>query len=276
MIANARMYSVSPQVGSVWRSLICAIVDASGLPIEWLEHPAPAPLDELWCRPDLGAVFMCGLPFSRSNPQPLLVAAPVPSPPAFGAEARYWSEFVVRRDSAFQSVADTFGRRLALTVPDSQSGCLAALSHFESLYVPSKRSAPLFAEIIAPTITPLGALNAVIGGDADIAPIDSYAFSLLGVHRPDLTAAVRVVGRTIPTPIPPLVSSGIGVDALSAAFAVAHEDPALKPLMERLLLERFIRPDPSAYDVLRERCSAAQQFWRTRRLAAATHPAFAG
>jgi ABC-type phosphate/phosphonate transport system substrate-binding protein len=278
MIANARMYGVSPEVDLLWRELLCAIIDLAGLDVDVIDHAAPAPLEDLWNRPDIAAVFMCGLPFSRQTPQPVLVAAPVPSPAGFGDEARYWSEFVVRSDSLFRTVADTFGSRIAFTVPGSQSGCVAALSHFASLK--AHVEGPLFAEIVAPTITPRGALEAVVSGTAEIAPIDSYAFSLLRAHRPDLTARVRVVGRTLATPIPPLVASpsptASGADAIASALMAAHLNPTLKPLMDRLLLRRFVRPDTADYDVLRERFATATQCWRARALAAVTHPAFAG
>jgi ABC-type phosphate/phosphonate transport system substrate-binding protein len=125
----------------------------------------------------------------------------------------------------------------------------------------------------------LGALEAVLRGVADIAPIDSYAFSLLGMHRPDLIARVRVVGSTTPTPIPPLVASRSGADgsaraALSLALIAAHTDDTLKPLLEGLLLQRFVQPDPAGYDLLKQRFVATTAYWREHPLAAATHAAF--
>jgi len=291
MIANARMYGVSPAVAALWRELLSSIIAAArpgiaapGLTIELLEHAPPAPIDALWARADMAAVFMCGLPFARAEPQPVPVAAPVPSPAAFGGKPRYWSDFVVRRDSRFNTVADTFGSRIAFTVPGSQSGCVAALCYFQAQHgdFNSRGDRPLFAEIIAPTVTPTGALEAVVGGAAEIAPIDAYALELLRVHRPDLTAAVRVVGRTTPTPIPLLVASapvvadgaGGGVGALAPAFLAAHLDTTVKPLMHRLLLERFVQPDPAAYRELASRFTTATQFWRAHPIAAVAHPAF--
>ena len=292
MIANARMYSVSAETGAVWRELLSGILAQAGVPATLIDHPAPAPLEDLWNRPDLAAVFMCGLPFSRAQPQPVLIAAPIPSPPEFHGAPAYWSDFVVREDSAFRTVPDTFGRRIAFTVPGSQSGCAAALTYLMALHhkmapdavAPTPRHeslrAPLFSEIIAPTITPVGALSAVIDGAADIAPIDSYALRLLRRYRPDLTSAVRVVGQTLPTPIPPLVASATAASerdlaALQLAFLQAHQNRSQKSLMDELLLLGFARPDPNAYAVLREQFDAATAYWKSNRLAAATHPAFA-
>lgn len=270
------MYSVSPEASELWRGLINALAERAGTPLVVIEHAAPAPIDELWQRCDLGAVFMCGLPFSRANPPPVLVAAPVPAPPEFGAVPEYWSEFVVRADSDARSLEDTFGQRLALTVANSQSGCLAALTHFMSAIHSARIDGgrPLYREVVAPTVTPIGALSAVINHDADVAPIDGYALRLLQRYRPELTVQVRTVARTSPTPIPVLIASGGDVTALRSAFLDAHRDAALKPLLDGLLLQRFMHPDPRAYRVLREQAAATANYWREHALATVVHPAF--
>ncbi len=271
MIANARMYSVSPEAAGLWRRLLAALIEHAGLDIKLLEHTEPAPIKELWDRPDKAAVFMCGLPFSLSDPRPELIAAPVPSPPDFRGLPQYWSEMVVRKDSGFQIIEDTFGGRIALTVPDSQSGCLAALYY---LMTAADRF-PLYSEVTTPRITPLGAMSAVIDGAADVAPVDSYAYCLLQKYRRDLTSQLRIVGRTARTPIPPLVASAPGLGALQAAFLEAHRIAAIVPLMEGLLLERFERPDPASFDALRSNFEIASRYWRAHPLAATVHSAFA-
>jgi ABC-type phosphate/phosphonate transport system substrate-binding protein len=280
-IANARMYSVSAEAGAVWRNLLSAIIAQAGVPATVIDHPAPAPLEELWLRNDQAAVFMCGLPYSRAVPQPVLIAAPIPSPAEFHGAPQYWSDFVVRKDSTLHRIEDTFGKRIAFTVPGSQSGCVAALTYLMSVHreAPAPLQTPLFSEIIAPTITPMGALTAVVDGTADIAPIDSYALRLLRKYRPELASAVRVVDQTLSTPIPPLVASAKAASekdltALQSAFLQAHHNRSQKSLMDELLLLGFARPDPSAYAVLRERFDATTTYWKSNHLAAHTHPAF--
>ena len=270
MIANARMYSVSPQVAQLWRALLSAIVKRASLDIQLLDHAEPSPIDELWRRPDKAAVFMCGLPFSRSDPRPELIAAPVPSPCGFRGLPQYWSELVVQKDSPYQSIEDTFGGRIALTAPGSQSGCLAALYDLMT----RAETFPPYREVITPKVTPLGALTAVIDGAAEIAPIDSYAYCLLKKYRADLVSQLRVVGRTARTPIPVLVASNGGYEKLQDAFLEAHEMNSIQGIMADLLLERFVRPDPGAYDALRLNFETATQYWREHALAAKVHPAF--
>jgi ABC-type phosphate/phosphonate transport system substrate-binding protein len=287
VIANARMYSVSAEAGADWRELLSGIIAKAGVPVVVIDYPAPAPLEDLWMRTDQAAVFMCGLPYSQAEPRPVLIAAPIPSPAEFHGAPHYWSDFVVRKDSGLRTVEDAFGQRIAFTVPGSQSGCVAALTYLMAAQremtadaeAQAAPRAPLFTEIIAPTITPMGALAAVVDGAADIAPIDSYALRLLRKYRPDLASAVRVVGQTVPTPIPPLVASATSASeqelaALQSAFLEAHQNASRKSLMDELLLLGFARPDSNAYTVLRERFDAATAYWSLHRLAALTHPAF--
>src|ERR1700693_4174313 len=101
MIANARMYSVSPEAAALWRRLLAGVIEHAGVDITLVEPPAPAPINELWQRPDKAGVFMCGLPFSRSDPRPELIAAPVPSPSDFSGLPQYLREMGGRKDSGF-------------------------------------------------------------------------------------------------------------------------------------------------------------------------------
>jgi ABC-type phosphate/phosphonate transport system substrate-binding protein len=269
------MYAVSPEVSGLWRELLGAVIERSGLTISLVEHAEPAPIDTLWRREDKAAVLMCGLPFARGEPRAVLVAAPVPSPAEFRGLPQYWSELVVREASQYHSIAQAFGRRIAFTVPDSQSGCVAALQYFMT----AGGAFPRFHEIIAPQITPLGAITAVIEGHAEIAPVDSYAFTLLSRYRPDLTSRLRVIARTAPTPIPAFVASpGAlspgGLESLRSAFLQAHENPLTRELMGRLLLQRFEHPLAASYDVLRDNFEAANRYWSAHPLATIADPAF--
>jgi ABC-type phosphate/phosphonate transport system substrate-binding protein len=272
MIANARMYAVTPPVGALWRSLLERVLRKSGPEVDIVDHRPPAPISELWQRPDKAAVLMCGLPYSRATPRPGLVAAPVPSPPEYGGHARYWTDLVVRADAPFHSLEETFGHRLALTTPESQSGCAAVLY---ALMVHGGRG-PLYREIIEPRFTPMGALTAVIDGKAEVAPLDSYALALLVRHAPQIARQVRVVARTEPTAIPAFVASGPARTDLVAAFLAADDDPDARSIMDQLLLCRFVSPDGTAYDALRQRFQTMRAFWRRHRLAETVHPVFAG
>ena len=269
-IGNARMYSLSGAAADAWRALLSQLARRARVPLQVIEHPPPAPLAELWGRADLAAVFMCGLPFSRAEPPPQLIAAPVPEPVEFRGQPIYWSEFVVRADAAPRTLADTFGARIAFTGTESQSGFAAPLRHLQQ----AGDGGPLYREVIAPQVTPQGALTAVAENRADVAAIDAYSHLLLRRFAPELAARVRVVARTEPRPIPPLIAS-CAFEPLTQAFLAAHQDAALHPILSDLRLSRFAAVEPATYQVLASEFRETLAHWRTHRLALAVHPAFA-
>ena len=48
------MYALTPVLRDLWRDLFVWVAEVSGVPLDVVEHAAPAPLDDLWRRDDLG------------------------------------------------------------------------------------------------------------------------------------------------------------------------------------------------------------------------------
>jgi ABC-type phosphate/phosphonate transport system substrate-binding protein len=110
------MYASSAPLSAAWNSLLAWVSAVSGVDLEVIEHAYPAPLDDLWAREDMGCVFMCGYPWALRTERPRLLAAPVPSPARYEGRPVYVSDFVVRADSRFKTLEDTFGARLAYSI----------------------------------------------------------------------------------------------------------------------------------------------------------------
>src|SRR5439155_10414298 len=157
--------------------------------------------------------------------------------------------------SAMASAADVLGKRFAYTTPESQSGYQAPRGFFASLTIGAR--APHFAALVGPLITPWNVVQAVLDGDADAGPLDSYAHDLLRRHRPELTSRLRTVASTIPTPIPPFVAAAgtpsPAVTKLRQALLAVAASPELDSVREALQLEGFAAIEAAAYDVLAER-----------------------
>ena len=95
LIACSRMYNAAPGVKAAWDRLFAFVGERSGIALEIIDHEAPAPLEALWRRPDLGCAFMCGWPFAMAERQPRIVCAPVPQPPRYGGKPVDVTDFVV-------------------------------------------------------------------------------------------------------------------------------------------------------------------------------------
>ncbi len=251
MIANARMYAINPRVAAAWRTLFEWVAVRADVPLEVIDYPPPAPLPALWARTDAACVFMCGYPLSRAQPQPRVLAAPVPSPHRYCGRPEYWTNLVVAAESKITRLDETFGKRFAFTTEDSQSGYQAP----RLLLAPHAHGVPLFAATVGPLVTPRRIVDAITAGDADAGPLDSYFHDLLRHNEPEVASRLRVVAATPPTPIPPLVAApGVPevmaqriADALVAVAAAA----ALEATRATLQLEGFAPPSIDDYRVLR-------------------------
>ncbi|MEO6565617.1 MAG: PhnD/SsuA/transferrin family substrate-binding protein [Casimicrobiaceae bacterium] len=258
MFANARMYSINAATAAAWRTLLQWVVDRAQVACEVIDYPPPQPLADLWGRSDMGCAFMCGYPYARSKPRPLLLAAPVPKLERCSGEPIYWTDIVVRADSPIRDVAGAFGHRFAFTAEDSQSGWHAP----RALLAPfaQDHGGPLFSEVVGPLRTPRRVVEAVIAGDTDVGPLDSYAHALLRMTEPELAGGLRVIASTSPTAIPTFVAAvstpPADVRRITEALLAVHESAWLAPARATLCLERFARVPPGRYDAL---LVAAQQ-----------------
>jgi ABC-type phosphate/phosphonate transport system substrate-binding protein len=256
VIASARLYEWAPSLIVAWRRLLEWVSGAAGVPLEIVESRSLS-LDELWARDDLGCVFMCGYPYALAGRRPALLAAPVPSPPRFGGRAVYVSDFIVADDSAYRTLPDTFGGRIAFSTEHSQSGYNGPRHHLLRW-----QRAQLFSDVKGPYVRQRAVIQAVLDGEADVAAIDGYAHDLLRRHDPATASGLRVVATTEPAPSPPLVASPAMAPAdrerLTAALLAAHEASELSSVLADLLLLRFSRVAPDDFEVLLDQQRAAE------------------
>lgn len=256
LIANARMYAVDAATAANWTALFARIAEAAGVPLAVIPHAAPAPLEDLWRRADLGLAFICGYPFARGGFPVRLVAAPVPA--SGDGRPLYASHLVVRADSDIATLADSFGRGLGWTVAHSQSGFNALRTHLLPQW---QARGPLYAKSIGPLLTPRRVIDALLADEIDIGPLDSYFHDLLRAAEPQTAARLRIVETTALRPMPLLVTSdGVGealVARLQAALLEAAQDDEACAILARLRLSGFAAVEPQGYRVLVEEADAA-------------------
>jgi len=254
MIANARMYGVTDAVAAYWRTLFAWVERHADVALEYVDHPPPRPLDALWRRADLGCAFMCGYPWvtwSDAAARPAMLAVVVPSPPRYRDRGVYCTDIVVREDSPLTALDDLRGRRFAFTTPSSQSGYQAPRALFAAFAAAGNA---IFERTVGPLVTPRAVVDAVVSGDADAGPLDSYWHDLLRRHEPATAARLRTIASTPLTPMPPLVGAA-GMDAadrhrLTAALVASGTTAELRETRAALLIARLAVPEPAEYGIL--------------------------
>ncbi len=241
MIANARMYAVSPDAEAAWRELIRHVADDAGVALDYIAYPAPQPLDVLWQRPDLGCVQMCGFPIALRIADVVPIAAMIPRAEWAQGRAVYRSDLIVRTDSAFATLEDTFGGTFGWTVSHSHSGFNAPRHHLMRHRTAARPT--LYREVRGNLITARAVLDAVRDGSIDIGPLDGFWHMLIRRWRPEVADGVRVLESTETAPMPAFVATpsmpADDVAALRGAFSTASSRAWFAPFRDTLLIDGF-------------------------------------
>lgn len=256
LVANARMYAVNPAVRAAWDALFALVSAKAGVPLEIVAHAAPAPLEELWRRDDLGLAFICGYPFAMGDFALQPVAAPIPANPLAAGRPFYASDLIVRADGPLQTLEDSFGGRIGWTARHSQSGFQAPRRHLSAY---RREGRPLYRESLGELLTPRRVIDAIIDGRIEIGPLDSYFHDLLRRHEPETEAKLRVVATTEPTPMP-LLAAFAGIDpcivtALRGALLALGKAADARPVLAELCLAGFAAVEPGDYRPLLQRAA---------------------
>lgn len=260
-IACSRMYNLSPAICAAWDALLGWLSRQTGVDLNIIAHAAPAPLSELWSRPDMGAVFMCGYPFSRLAPhqQPIALAAPVSTEGWACGLPLYASHILVDANGPIATPDQLLTARWGWTVRDSQSGYHAPRAYL-STRAETILSLPL---AVGPLLNPTGIVAALRDGRIEAGAIDAYAYQLLSMHHPEVLSGLQIMATTDPVPAPMLVAAnGLPLEKvtlLRQMLIEAHQSAEGKAILERLGLSRWSAVDTKDYRQLPERAGAADR-----------------
>jgi ABC-type phosphate/phosphonate transport system substrate-binding protein len=233
------MYNVTPALAADWRALLEHVrtsLRRDGLAGELAIVDPPDPLLAFWQRPDLLLSQTCGYPLVRHlRDRVQLVATPVFE--VAGCDGPlYRSEIVVAAASGLDRLEACRGKVAAVSQWDSHSG-MNALRHA----VAPLAADGVFFEAVVTTGSHLGSLQAVADGRADVASIDCVSLAFVRDLRPDLVAAVRVIGHTQLAPGLPLIASSQVPQEVLQAIRVSLDHLLIcdAGLAARLKLRRF-------------------------------------
>jgi phosphonate transport system substrate-binding protein len=198
----------------------------------------------------LDAAFICTggyLELLERDKAPAILAVPV-----VNAETVYRSVIIVKRASRYQSFKDLRGSRFAFTDPLSNTGYLYPNALLKKLG--SSRDA--FFSSYAFLKSHDRAIHAVTGSLRDAAAVDSLIFDFMTAREPKLARDLRVIHRSPPFGIPPVVAGLHTTTAQharwrAALLALAKRKRA-KATMKRLRIDRFSVPPPGLYDATRK------------------------
>ncbi len=238
--ASFPMYAfpaLAPAHQTLWDRLRAGLSDAPAT-LDLSRRPVPDGIG-----PEVLFTQVCGFPlFRRYQGQAAILGIP-----RYGFEgcegATHRAAFIVRASDPAPGLNAMRGRVFGCNSVHSNSGM--NLPRLSLARIADGR--PFFSQVVWTGGHPVS-LRALAAGGIDLCAVDCVTWGLAGLHAPELTADLRVLAWTEPSPCLPYVTSTAtspnDVSALRAALE-GLEEPALALL-------GVAPPDPGAYGVLAE------------------------
>jgi phosphonate transport system substrate-binding protein len=218
-------------------------------PIELVQRDTYAEVNHLVKDEQIHAAFVCSGAYIDGHKDfgmELLVA-----PKAYG-EPYYYSYVIVPVDSETRKLEDLRGKKYAFTYPMSNTGKLVPIY---MLAMMGETSDSFFSKTIF-TYSHDKSIEAVAHKLVDGASVDSLIWDYANVTNPEFTSKTRVIKKSPPYGIPPVVVPK-GLDPkvkkkLREALLNMHLDAGGKIILEKVKIGRFIVIEDRAYDSIRE------------------------
>ena len=162
----------------------------------------------------------------------------------------YQSYIIVAKDSPVSSVMELKGATMAFTDPISYSGYL----YFASLLREKGETPEHFLRQFIYTYSHEKSLRAVSTKVVEAASIDSLIYEYALLKNPEVASRVKIIAVSPPVGTGPIVI-GHTIDAehrelLRNIFLQMHNDPTLKPILQGLLIDRFVPFQPALYEAM--------------------------
>jgi phosphonate transport system substrate-binding protein len=176
----------------------------------------------------------------------------LPAVPLVQGSHFYQSYLIVNKGSSFNTLKDLRGHTFAFTDPNSNTGKLVPTYWLNEL---GEQPETFFSRTIY-TYSHDNSIMAVSRGLVDGAAVDSLIWEYYQVKEPSFTAHTRVIKKSAPYGIPPLVASGHlpqhDRDRLQQVLLTMHQDREGKKILRELLIDQFIPLKEEWYEPVRQ------------------------
>lgn len=255
-------YALTPGVEAAWKEMLIRIGREAGVPFEFLRYPLRQSEEVLWRRSDMGCVFMmCGYTIAMRDFAATPIAAPIPSAPWAQGRALYRSDLIVKADSPYQNLTDTFGGRLGWTTNHSHSAFNALRYHLLQYRNRNRDRATLYSHVVGDLGSVRKLFDSVCEGTIDVGSVDAYWHLLLQQHQPELAALVRVIESTASAPMPAFVASPAVpravIERVRVCLTSAQDQPWFQSLAAALKIAGFAASALGDFDIIRARALEA-------------------
>lgn len=250
---------ITPKDGYVYYERLHKYIEKRlGRPVLLVDRENYDEMNRLLESGNVDAAFICAGPYVEGKDKfgmellamPLVQGRPV-----------YHSYLIVHRDSPARSLKDLRGKSFAFTDPKSNSGKLVPTYLLARMGKTPER----YFSRVEYTYGHDTSIRAVAEKLVDGAAVDSLIWEYTALKNPELTQRTRVVERSDPYGIPPVVVRP-GLDPalkkrLKEILLDVADDREGKEILAGMMIDRFVDGDDRNYDSIRamNRWVAAEQ-----------------
>ena len=220
-----------------------------GRDVEMVQRKTYAEVNFLVKNRQIDAAFVCSRPYINGHEDfgMELLCVPVCS-----GRTEYYSYFIVHKDSPIRKLEELRGKVFAFSDPLSNSGMLVPTYTLAKM---GETPESFFRDHIF-TYSHDNSIRSVAEKFVDGAAVDSLIWEYENATEPKWSSQTRIIHRSAPCAIPPVVISP-NIDPalkekLRSAFLAMHEDPMGREILKRVLIDRFTLIDDSAYASIRQ------------------------
>lgn len=241
---------ISPrETFDLYRQLLDYLGRNLGKDLEFVQRKTYGEIDELLGRGQIDVAFICSGPYvsgkDRYGFEPLAI-------PEVQGSHFYRSYLIVSSNSSFNNLEELKGHTFAFTDPDSNTGRLVPTYWLTQI---KARPETFFSRIIY-TYSHDNSIMAVARGLVDGATVDGLVWEFYQEKNPALTSKTRVIKKSEPYGIPPLVASRqlsreLKTRIQQLLFSM-HETREGKKILSELMIDRFVPPQDEWYESVRQ------------------------
>lgn len=231
-----------------YRQLLAYVARKSGKSLDFVQRKTYGEINELLGKGEVDIAFICSGPYASAKGRYGFVPLAVPS---VQGSTFYQSYLIVNQNSPFHSLDSLKGHSFAFTDPESNSGKLVPTFWLAEL---NERPETFFSKVIY-TYSHDNSILAVARGLVDGATVDGLVWEYFQATNPGFTANTRIIRKSGPYGIPPLVASrqlpAAERERLQQALLTMHQDPEGKKILAGLLIDRFLPLKEEWYETIR-------------------------
>ena len=247
-VAVAAMISPKETFG-YYRQVLDYIGNHLGRSVRLIQRKTYDEINVLFGKGEIDLAFVCSGPYATSKDKFgfELLATPLVQGSHF-----YHSYLIVNTDSPFHRFEDLRGRVFAFTDPDSNTGKLVPTYWLAKM---GERPETYFGKTIY-TYSHDNSILAVSRGLVDGAAVDGLIWEYYHHKNPTLTSRTRIIKKSEPYGIPPLVTTKHLAlelkERIRKLLLSMHRDPEGQQILNELMIDRFVAPQEEWYDTIRQ------------------------